>query len=131
MKEKWICYDKVNIPMGLYEVVEIIQNSNGTKIELQSEDYKVIICFDFADSLRISDEGRRIKTYNEVIEIQEYRKDFVGIPLYKVINSEFCRWLREESAGFYTEFSHYVIITINDIVDIISRDEPEIMVHKI
>lgn len=131
MREIWECYATEKIPIGKYEVIEIIQNSNGTEIDMESEEHKMIIKFEFADALRVSDEGRRIRTYNKIIEIQNYRKDFNGVPLYEAFNSEFYNWAKKESAGYYTDFRHYVIITMNDIVDIISSCSPEIIVSKL
>lgn len=63
--------------------------------------------------------------------VTKMKEKWIGIPLYKVANSKYCQRLIGESVGFYTEFSHYAIITINDIVDIISTDEPQISVIKL
>lgn len=129
MKERWVEYKDIDIPKGVYEVTEVIQNSEGTKIQLESETNKLTIFFEFADAIRICDEGRRIKTYNECEAIQNYRKDFFGNPIYKVINSEFNAWIAEESAGFYTDLSHFVIVTLNDIIDVVSSKPPEIKIQ--
>ncbi len=128
--EKWMNYDGGKIPLGNYELIETIQNCDGTTIKLQSELHNIILKFEFVDSIRITDEGRRIKTYNEIPDIQKYRENFYGVPLYRVENSEYCKWLVQESAGIYTEFQHYVIITINDIVDVISDVPPKILVRN-
>ncbi len=76
----------------------------------------------------MSDEGRRIVTYNEIEAIQKYRKDFYGNPLYVVENSQFSNWIAFESAGFFIDLNHYVIITIDHIVDILSFQSPEITI---
>ena len=131
MQEQWSVYAEGTIPVGQYEVLEVLQNSEGTMIILESERNKVIIKFDFVDALRICDEGRRIKTYNVIEGIQEYRKDFLGIPLYLVKNSEFGKWIEEESAGFYIDSFHYAVITINEIVDIITSSSPEVVVSEL
>lgn len=131
MQEKWRVYNDSGIPEGHYEVLEILQNKNGTNIILESEKSKVLLKFGFIDALRVCDEGRRIKTYNEVEEIQTYRNDFVGVPLYLVDNSKFCQWIMKESAGFYTNGLHFAVVTINDIVDIISPYPPKIIVNLI
>lgn len=89
---------------------------------------KVIIVFEFADAIRVCDEGRRIKTYNECEGIQNYRKDFFGYPIYIVFNSSFNQWIVEESVGIYTNLSRYSIVTQNDLIDVISAKPPEIKV---
>lgn len=131
MKEKWTEYKSDKIPKGKYEVNQILQNEEGTIIELESELHTLTIMFEFTDAVRISDEGRRIRTYNGVSDIQPYRETFFGNPLYEVMNSEFCEWLIIESAGFYTDFKHYAIMTINDIVDIVSSVPPVIQINNI
>ena len=131
MHEQWKEYIPNTIPKGNYEVISVTQDSKGTIIVVQSDYHNITISFEFADALRICDEGRRIKTYNEAEGIQLYRKDFYGTPLYQVINSRFYDWLVQESAGFYTEFNHYAIVTLNDIVDIISSSPPEILIESL
>jgi hypothetical protein len=130
MKEKWIEYISEKIPIGKYELLKVTQDIDGTVVMLESKENFLIIKFDFVDALRICDEGRRIRTYNDAEGIQVYRKDFCGTPLYQVHNSQFYEWLVEESVGFYDDFKHYAIITLNDIVDILTSSTPFIEVKK-
>ena len=78
----------------------------------------------------MSDEGRRIKTYQESEGLQTYRENFNGNPIYIVENSLFNKWMIEESAGIYTDSTHYAIVTMNDIVDVLSYQEPIINVER-
>ena len=131
MTEKFNEYNLEKIPKDKYELIRTVQDCEGTVIILEGYKYKLNIKFGFVDALRICDEGRRIKTYNEVKGIEEYRKDFNGIPIYTVSNSKFYKWIVDESIGFYTDCTHYVVITINDIVDIISSEPPSITISNI
>lgn len=128
MIEKWKKYEENLLPDGQYEIIEVSQNMEGTTILLESESRKIIIKFGFVDALRACDEGRRIRTYNEVEELQSYRTNFVGSPLYLVEDSKFCKWISEESAGFCVDSLHYAVVTMNDIVDVLSSAPPEIIV---
>jgi len=130
MKEQWKNYVEDEIPFDNYEVSEVVQNAEGTKIVLCGSANILTVKFVWTDSLRITDEGRRIRTYNEVKEIQEYRKNFYGNPLYIVENSEFVEWIKLEMDGFYMNKVHYVIMTLNDIVDVLATDSPEITIEK-
>lgn len=130
MEEKWTEYKNIVIPEGVYEITEVIQNFEGTKLTLESDTFKIVILFEFADSVRISDEGRRIKTYQECKELQTYRKNFNGNPIYVVEKSLFKKWIIEESVGIYTESTHYAVVTKNDIVDVLSYQEPIINIYK-
>lgn len=131
MKEEWVQYDINIIPKDLYEVTSVIQDCNGTVIELEGEHFRMRIKFGFVDAIRVCDEGRRIRTYNEVDEIQIYRENFIGNPIFLVNNSEFNNWIIRESMGIYTDLKHYSIITMNDIVDIISSFPPEINISNL
>jgi len=131
LKEQWIEYKPDEISADEYEVVKVLYDCNGTLVELEGNMYNLIIRFDYPDAVRICDEGRRIKTYNEAEGLQEYRKNFNGIPLYKVHHSEFYNWVVEESAGIDTDFVQYAIVTLNDIVDVISSSPPEIYVKNL
>jgi len=130
MKEIWNRYDESNIPNDNYEVAEVKVNSEGTKVILIGIKNTVTVKFSTIDSLRITDEGKRIKTYHDAKGIQEYRKDFYGNPVFKVENSEYVEWIVEESAGFYTDMQHYAIVTINDIVDILDTFPPEFTIEE-
>jgi len=131
MKEIWKVYRDDIIPTGKYEVISVSQDYEGTKVVLEGNECSVEILFGSVDSLRITDEGRRLRTYNEVESIQEYRTNFNGLPLYTVENSEFVEWIAKESAGFYTDSTHYAIMTIDDIVDIVALFPPEVSVKPI
>ncbi|WYJ99804.1 hypothetical protein A5821_000881 [Enterococcus sp. 7F3_DIV0205] len=126
MLEKWREYNQTDVPKDTYEVSEVVQNSEGTVIKLMGEKNNMNITFGFVDSLRITDEGRRIQTYNEIESIQKYRENFIGNPLYKVEQSEYVAWIKKESAGFCADVDHYVIITENDLIDILSTFPPTI-----
>ncbi|WP_429954937.1 hypothetical protein [Enterococcus sp. AZ192] len=126
MLEKWHEYNQSDVPIDNYEVSEVVQNSEGTVIKLIGEKNNMNITFGFVDSLRITDEGRRIRTYNEIESIQKYRENFIGNPLYKVEQSEYVEWIKKESAGFCEDVDHYVIITENDLIDILSTFPPTI-----
>jgi hypothetical protein len=131
MEELWREFKSQEIPMGQYEVIECIRNFDGTKITLESDEHRIILSFNFVDAFRICDEGRRIRTYNEISEIQKYREEFIGNPVYLVEKSEFIKWILVESAGFCIDVKHYAIATMNDIVDIITSDEPTLVISRI
>ena len=129
MNEEWVVYKEDIIPVDCYTVISVSQDCKGTKIILEGKRYSIQVKFMDIDSLRITDEGRRIRTYHEIESIQEYRKGFLGRPVFTVENSEFLDWLKKESAGIYTEFTHYAIMTIDDIIDIAAIFPPRIDVE--
>ena len=129
--EKWIMYRGCMIPDDCYEVINTVVNSDGTIIVLEGEKYHLSINFIYTEVVMLCDEGRRIKTYLSREELQEYRIDFKGNPIYEVINSEFEGWIKEQSLDLFHSYKHYVIITQNDVIDILTRDKPNVNIIKI
>jgi len=124
--EQWQQYLSEKIKNDDYEVYEISRNEHGTSIKLTGLVNDLHLHFDFVDSLRFTDEGRRIATYNDVEKLQEYRETFKGNPFFIIKNSAYIEWLNIESVGFIGKVNHFVIVTRNDIVDIISSEPPRI-----
>jgi hypothetical protein len=124
--EHWVEFNIEEIISDDYEVYEICRNEHGTLVRLSGLENELHLSFNFVDSLRFTDEGRRIATYNDVMALQKYRATFKGNPLFVVRDSEYIKWLNTESAGFIGEVEHYAIVTRNDIVDIVSDTPPKI-----
>ncbi len=124
-----------DIPHDHYEVTSIVQNKNGTLITLEGKNNKLTIHFGSIGCICISDEGCRIETYNnnETKEITEYQLNkFYGNPLFIATDdNDFTLWLKKESCGFSDSLNHYLIITINDLIDIASPFSPEISTTRL
>ena len=133
MRENWIQILKPDdFPKGGYFVVtDFRQNVDGMKIVLEDErDYVVEILFDgYPELTRISYEGERMRTWMEVQKKYQDQNFFADWFFYKVENSKLSQWIEEES---YTsllaeDFTHYCIITGDNVVDIVSSIEPAIV----
>ena len=124
-----------DIPDDYYEVMSILQDINGTLITLDGINNEVKIRFGAVDSICVTDEGRRMETYlnGKTKALNEYRaKKFYGNPFFvATAETDFTLWLKKESWGFSEGVGHYLIITLNDIVDIASVFPPqEIIINK-
>ncbi len=124
-----------DIPDDYYEVMSILQDRNGTLITLDGINNEVKIRFGAVDSICDTDEGSRMETYRngKTKELNEYRaKKFYENPFFvATAETDFTLWLKKESWGFSEGVGHYLIITLNDIVDIASVFPPqEIIINK-
>ena len=124
-----------DIPDDNYEVMSIFQDINGTLITLDGINNEVKIRFGAVDCICDTDEGSRMETYlnGKTKALNEYRaKKFYGNPFFIATNeTDFTLWLKKESWGFSEGVGHYLIITLNDIVDIASVFPPqEIIINK-
>lgn len=125
------------IPDDYYEVMSVLQDRNGTLITLDGINNEVKIRFGAVDSICDTDEGSRMETYRngKTKELNEYRaKKFYGNPFFvATAETDFTLWLKKESCGFSEAngVGHYLIITLNHIVDIASVFPPqEIIINK-
>ena len=124
-----------DIPDDNYVVMSVLQDINGTLITLDGINNEVKIRFGAVDSICVTDEGLRMETYlnGKTKVLNEYRaKKFYGNPFFIATSeSDFTLWLKKESWGFSEGVGHYLIITLNHIVDIASVFPPqEIIINK-
>lgn len=127
MQEEYVNWDVPEIPKGEYDIVKIVQDVNGTSIVLFDENIEVTVLFDDAVfALCTSTELLRTRTSFEEQIRRSNRYGLAKWPFYKVENSKFLEWARNEDYGFYRDIviTHYSIITGNDYVDILSSVEP-------
>lgn len=108
------------------DVDKVIDDSGGLRIYVTYHDNSEVIIFFTHNhiSYMISDEGDRLVIIDEII-----KSGHKGTGFFYVNNSEYLKWLTEQkyNAFNYTEeATHYMIVTNNTIVDIISYDEPKV-----
>jgi len=86
----------------------------------KEEDKCVKLLFESNLGYRNLDESQRLKTLNENPILTEKWS------FYKTNKSLFLDWFKNESYNVYDskEITHYIITTPNDIIDIISDEEP-------
>ena len=134
MNEDWVKWNPIDLPDGEYFVTKFIQDADGTIIMLDDEKNYVEIFFDGIPTMvRSSIVGLRMRTWGEVQIKYQNKSFFKNWFLYVVSNSKLVNWAIEESCGFYEayQFKHYCIVTLEEVIDILSTFEPEISVSHI
>lgn len=132
-EENWVKWNPTDLPESIYFVTSYIQNRNGTKFTVEDEKHVIEIFFDGEISIiRAGDEGIRMRTWGEVQKKYNNKSFFRNWFLYKVENSGLSKWAEKESCGFYVadDFTHYCIVTSEDIIDVLSTFEPTIDVTQ-
>ena len=123
-----------DIPDDYYEVMTVKRGMNGILITLDGVNNRVKIRFGAVDCICVTDEKSRMETYlnGKTKALNEYRaKKFYGNPFFiATAETDFTLWLKKESCGFSEGVGHYLIITLNDIVDIASVFPPKISIKK-
>jgi hypothetical protein len=113
-------------PPNLY-VQGLHDDYEGFRIVLENKDgggevYKIV----FASYLayRNMDEGDRLRG----LSLLKKTRDKTGI-IYKVEESEWVKWFKEENSGKYDveDIYHWAIVTPNDWIDVLSLEPPTVV----
>ena len=131
--EEWIKCDVAKSDTS-FIVTSLIQGFDSTRIILDDEKKIVEIIFEgYPPVLRSTDEGIRMRTWNEVQEKYKDKAYFRGCFLYYVQNSKLIEWAVEESCGFYEKdrLKHYCVVTSTDLIDVLTGVEPKIVVKEV
>lgn len=114
---------------GVFYLDALVDDFDGLSLYLSGEDHFVTVRFDSYLTYRNSDESERIDLVNEVSDLRLNSKLIVTVN-----ESKFIKWIVEESKNIRKDdlLFHYVVLTPNDIVEIVSHDVPEIIkaIHR-
>ncbi|MFK3987236.1 MULTISPECIES: hypothetical protein [Exiguobacterium] len=123
--ERWAVNPE--IPAKL-ELQALIDDKDGLRLVFMDADENTYtFLFDgLVQSYRNTDEGTLFKTLKHLYK--HYDPDFFSDwTLFKVSDSSYLKWLAEESENIYEtvyDIQHYVFLTSNDVVEVISTEPP-------
>jgi hypothetical protein len=115
-----------DIALDRPEIVDLV-DANGLRLRLRSHDSPLIVAtFGGYQAFRKRDESFAGKTID--ILVGSIRPENRFHWLYELHESEFLDWFEDESLGIVAgpDLRHYMIVTANDIVDVISTEPPSI-----
>ncbi len=126
--ERWKEIFVGKIPNGVYQVQMINGEKQGLIVELSNDDICILIKFGLAQAVQMLDEGIvQCNLYSE-IELAKYREDSFKNVIYEVQNGSFGKQINDISGGYgeILGLRHYIIITQNYNIDIVTEWEPSI-----
>lgn len=130
MEEIWERWEPVkNFPEEIY-LESLTDNKNGVTLQFETpDDRTILINFDSGVlSYRNTDEGDLYQTICDLDK--KYGSDFYSKwSLSKIRHSSYLKWFKSEGCGKWDdndEIEHYVFITPNDVVEILSSYSPSI-----
>lgn len=131
MQEKWVQWKPLENLANKYSVKLMTMSMRDFKILLIDTDADtpdVSIVFSYPiNTFRNSEEAFRLQTIGYLNE--NYGGDFYSTwSLFKVENSEYLKWLSEQSGGLsdFYKMIHFCIITDDEIFDFVASDEPKV-----
>ena len=130
--EKWKEAFVGKIPKAVYQMQLTNGEKQGLTIELSSNHICVVIKFGIVQAIRMLDEGIVQGNLYFDNEIKKYKDNNFQNVIYEVQEGEFGKQINQISEGYgeCLNLKHYVIITPNYNVDIITEWEPTIEIFR-
>lgn len=128
----WIPQKNMPLPD---DIKKVCADDEGLIITCIDETKQKNIIFRFLGTIysyRFTDEGCFLKTFDYINK--NYKTHFIhGTSLFKVENSKYLKWFKEESYDAWgtKDFEHYVFYTQNDILEVLSPYPPEIEIKEV
>ena len=131
--EKWQEVFIGKIPKEPYQMQLINGEKQGLTIELSSNHTCVVIKFGIVQAVRMLDEGIVQSNLYCDNEIKKYKANNFQNVIYEVQEGEFGKQINQISNGYgeFLNLKHYLVITPNYNVDIITEWEPTIEISQI
>ena len=130
--EKWREVFVGTIPQGIYQTQLTNGEQKGLILELKSNNSHVILNFGIIQAIRMLDEGIVQNELYSDSEIEKYKDDKFKNVIYEVQGGEFEKQIQKISDGYWEtlDVKHYVVITQNFNIDIITEWEPILEVKQ-
>lgn len=115
-----------------YEIDLSVGEKNGTVIKLIGKDTVITLNFGNVRAIRLLDEGLVQKYLYENVYINGEKGDSFDHLFYKAENSEFFDFVNKVSCNMakMLEVKHYIILTMNYNIEILTEFEPDIQVNR-
>lgn len=128
--EKWKEVFVGIIPQGNYQTQITNGEDKGLVIELRSNNNNIVLNFGVVQAVRMLDEGIVQKELYSDSEVEHFKKDGFKNVIYEVVDGEFSKQIENIADGYWEilDMRHYVVITQNYNIDIITEWEPKIEV---
>lgn len=131
--EKWEKWNPVEEIPSTFYITNIIENTKGFFIFLKNDKQEVeieFIFYGFFPSNRYT--ARRVFLKTTHYLCNQYSPNFYDSwSLFKVENSEYLKWLENESYGFYerTDVTHYVFMGLNSVFEVLAPYAPKVVIR--
>lgn len=105
-------------------VLELLEDRAGTlRLVLDSRGTKIDVVFEGPLAYRRLDEG------DDLIALESIEAP--GLTFYAVEESDFVSWFIERGHSIRAKqtICHYVVVAVDDIIDVLSLDAPEVVIR--
>jgi hypothetical protein len=105
-------------------ILELLEDRAGTlRLVLDSRGTKIDVAFDGPLAYRRLDEG------DDLVALESIQAP--GLTFYTVEESDFVSWFIERGHGIRATqtICHYVVVAVDDIIDVLSLDAPDVVIR--
>lgn len=130
--EQWNEIFKGYIPQGNYSVSILAGEEKGLVIKLVDGETVIHLNFGLVQAFRVVEEGLvQTQLYSDK-EIEKYSSNNFQNVIYELIGGQFSKQIEAISLGYskIINMRHFLLITQNYNIDILSEDLPEIIVKN-
>lgn len=120
-REKFLPIEEILVK-GRFECETIVDGVDGLSISVRDYegDFYNLYWDGGVVSYRNTDEGDRIGFVSEIASLS-----LIGSLIVECVNSKYIKWLHAEKCGIEQEnLRHFIVMTSNDIIDVIDYDVP-------
>lgn len=117
-------------PKDEYELDEIVQNDRGLTIKFNGVIHRIIVNYEHKWIwFSSSDEADRWRTLSDYFSKEPHKDTEL---FYVDRESDLKRWIVNEKYGVwnYDELEHHVFVTINDVIEVVSRSRPCVQIIR-
>lgn len=128
--ETWREVFENKIPKSQYKIELQNGEEKGLVIKLISTRNNVLLNFGAVSAFRMLDEGIALNGLFDDEQIKKFRYTGFTNVIYQIVEGNFDHFIQQIGGGLYEylNLKHYVIISENYIVEIITEWEPDIQV---
>lgn len=126
MTEKLVEFSVVESLQNI-QLVDFRYSSGSLELILSSGDSeegnKFKVLFDWIYSFRLTDEG-------DLLKMQQEQNGEMHTGFFIVENSKYLEWFNEQSGNVHDGIVHYMLSTIDDVIDILASISPSILISS-
>ncbi|WP_241602298.1 hypothetical protein [Rosenbergiella nectarea] len=122
MNNKLVAYPFESYPYKGFMLDKLMYLPSVLELFLSNDNEGGIkISFNGFYSFRVIDES-------DVIKMQDEFDGEMILGIYNLVDSEYLEWFHEQSVGIHLDgnITHYMVVTVNDVIEIISCEKPVI-----
>lgn len=130
--EQWNEIFKGMIPQGNYSVSILAGEEKGLVIKLADGETVIHLNFGLVQAFRVVEEGLvQTQLYSDK-ELEKYSSNNFQNAIYELVGGEFDKQIEDISLGYskIINMRHFLLITQNYNIDILSEELPEIIVKN-